>query len=353
MTTRRPLAKTVASLVALAVGLVGCGASSHKAATGSVKPAAASQPTLLVYSAQGYAPNAVEAFSKETHIPAKLVEDSTGPLLARIQAERASPQWGVLWIDGNEPFAALDREGELVKNLPLPDLTPLGQSLVAPDRSFLPTGVTLACAVAYDSAHLSVPPRTYQQLSEPPYAGKVGMNNPAVSGPTYPCVAGVMEALGGVKQGEAFFERLKGQGLRISETNGNTLHLLEAGQIEVALVQSSAAIGESEKVKGVKVAYLEKETVLPSVIGVDAAASPAVRAEAQRFVEWVYSPAGQHQMQIGDPHGDSLFWPVVNGEQPLPALPALAGISTQLLEPYLWGEREAAIDRWFSAKIAG
>lgn len=105
--------------------------------------------------------------------------------------------------------------------------------------------------------------------------------------------------------------------------------------------------------KGVKVAFLKDETVLPSVIGVDAHVPAPVREEAVRFVEWVFSPAGQHQMQIGDPHGDSLFSPVVEGEQPLPALPPLAGISTQLLEPYLWGEREGAIDRWFASKIAG
>ena len=123
------------------------------------------------------------------------------------------------------------------------------------------------------------------------------------------------------------------RGCGSSETNGKTLHLLEDGQIQVALVQSSAAIGESEKVKGVKVAFLKDETVLPSAIGIDAAVSPAEREEAERFLRWVFSPAGQHQMQIGDPHGDSLFWPVVEGKRPPPALPPLEGISTQLLEP--------------------
>jgi len=205
---------TLAWLVGVAVAVVGCGGTNKKEAAPD-KQAAATEPTPLVYSAQGYAQNAVEAFSKETHIPAKLVEDSTGPLLAKITAERANPQWGVLWIDGNEPFAALDKEGQLVKGLALPNLNRLGRELVPPDHSFLPTGVTLACAIAYDAAHIVKPPTTYQQLAQPPYAGKVGMNNPAVSGPTYPCVAGVMEALGSVKAGEAFFEKLKSQGLRV------------------------------------------------------------------------------------------------------------------------------------------
>ena len=39
------------------------------------------------------------------------------------------------------------------------------------------------------------------------------MNDPAVSGPTYPFVAGMMNYLGGVAQGEKFYEDLNNNGL--------------------------------------------------------------------------------------------------------------------------------------------
>jgi iron(III) transport system substrate-binding protein len=335
--------------------LAACGSSSKSSSTTSAAAtsAAAGKTTLIVYSAQGYSPASVKAFEKETGTPTKLVENSTGPLEARIQAEKADPQWRLLWVDGNEGFATLDSEGLLKKNLEVPPLSATGTSLVPADHSFVPTGITLACTIIYNSKEVPNPPTTWQQLLESKYAGKIGMNNPAVSGPTFPCVAGVMNYLGGISQGEAYLKKLKSAGLHVSETNGATLHLLETGQIQIGLIQSSAAIGAAKKVPGLKVGYLPKLTILPSAIGVDAKAPAAVQEEAQKFLTWVLSPTGQHVMQTGEPEGDSLFWPVAPNTKPLPALPQeLSKISTQELEPYEWGKREAEINHWFDANIA-
>ena len=54
-------------------------------------------------------------------------------------------------------------------------------------------------------------------------------------------------------------------------------------------------------------------TLLPSAIGIDAKAPAAEQAEAEKFVEFVLSPAGQKVMQTGDPTGDSLYYPVLSG----------------------------------------
>lgn len=359
--SNRRLLAVLAAIAVSVFGIAACGSSSEEEKSG--EPAASTEhtgsgessggkETLIVYSAQGYAPNSVEAFEEETGIPTKLVENSTGPLFARIQAEKASPQWGLFWVDGAEPFASLDEQGMLVKSLEVPALTSLGEKLVPADSSFVPTGITLACAVVYNSKEVSSPPTSWQQLTESTYANKIGMNNPAVSGPTYPCVVGVMKYLGSEAKGKEFFEKLKSNGLKISETNGDTLHLLETGQISIGLIQSSAEIGAAEKVKGLKVAFLPDETVLPSNIGVDASATPEVREEAQKFIDWVLSAPGQKQMKTGDPEGDSLYWPVAAGTQPRPQLPALGPISTQQVDPYEWGKREASINKWFSENIA-
>lgn len=349
---------TVSVLVAgvSALGVAACGGSGGSSSVSAKQAASTSgggaKPTLLVYSAQGYSPNGVQAFTKETGIPAKLVEDSTGPLLARIQAEKASPQWGLLWVDGDEAFAALDAEGMLQKGLTVPSLTSVGQGLVPADDSYVPTGVTMACTLIYNSKTVSAPPTSWQQLLDAKWKGKVGMNDPAVSGPTYPCIAGLMSYLGSQAKGEAFVKQLKADGLHVSQTNGDTLHLLETGQISLGLIQSSAAIGAAMKTPGLKVAYLPKLTLLPSVIGVDGKAPAAVQQEAQKFIEWVLSPAGQKQMQTGDPHGDSLYWPVVPGTNPLAGLPALSSLSYQKIDPTVWGPREPQINNWFTANIA-
>ena len=88
-------------------------------------------------------------------------------------------------------------------------------------------------------------------------------------------------------------------------------------------MQSSAAIGATFTDKNIGIEYLSPATLLPSAIGIDAKASPQVQAEAEKFVEFVLSPAGQQVMQSGDPTGDSLYYPVLQRRQPAP-LAALA-----------------------------
>jgi len=360
---RRALAAAAAvSLAALGVGACGGSSASPGSSAGSSRvgkggstarsSTSGDRPTLVVYSAQGYDKDTVKAFQAATGIPTKLVDDSTGPLLARIAAERANPQWGLLWVDGDEAFAGLDRQGLLRKGLSAPALTPAGRSVTPADHSYVPTGLTIAGTLVYDSRAVKQPPSDFQQLLAPQWRGKVGMNNPAVSGPTFPFVAGRMAALGGVAQGEAYFRALKANGLHVFQTNPDTLHALQTGQIQVALIQSSAGIGAAVKTPSIKTAFLPTVTLLPGAIGVDAKAPPAVQREAQQFIDFVLSPPGQKAMQGGDPTGDSLYWPVVSSTAPLGPLPALSGIRYSRIDPTVWGPRESAINNFFTSSIA-
>ncbi|HVA84687.1 MAG TPA: hypothetical protein VNF73_00060, partial [Candidatus Saccharimonadales bacterium] len=77
----------------------------------------------------------------------------------------------------------------------------------------------------------------------------------------------------------------------------------------------------------------------------------AVIAEAEAFAAYVLSPAGQQVMQTGDPTGDSLFWPIVNGVSALPQLPALSTVPATPIDPYTWGPQETVINTWFTNNI--
>jgi iron(III) transport system substrate-binding protein len=306
---------------------------------------------LVVYSSQGYDMNTVKAFQKSTGITTELVDDSTGPLLARIAAEANNPQWGLLWVDGDEAFAALDRQGTLLKHFePKVSWTAAARAVLPKDESYIPTGFTLACALVYNSAVVTTPPTSWSQLTQAKWKGDLGMNNPSISGPTYPCVAGVMNHLGGVSAGEQYFEQLKANGLVVNDVNGDTLNALKSGLIKMAIIQSSAEIGASED-SSLKVAFLNPETLLPSVIGIDGKVSHQEQVEAEKFVEFVLSKPGQHQMQIGDPTGDSLYWPVLQGVNPLPNLPQFAAVPYQVLNAYTWGPEETTVNSWFTNNI--
>lgn len=334
-----------------AIALAGCSSSSSSSA-GASSSASAKPVPLVVYSAQGYDKAAVTAFQQATGIPVQLDDDSTGPLLTKIEASKNNPKWDVLWVDGATAFAGLDTQGLLYKGYEPPaSWNSLGSQSIPKDKSYIPAGMTFTVAVAYNKTKVPNPPTTWAQLLDPQWKGQVGMNDPSQSGPTYPFIAGMMNYLGAVSQGEDYFTKLKANGLVINPTNGPTLQALSSGQINLALVQSSAAVGAAIGDKNIGVTYLPPATLLPSAIGISAKASPQVRAEAEKFAEWVLSPAGQRVMQGGDPTGDSLYYPVINGVSPLPGVPPLGSTASQTIDPYKWGPQEGTINTWFDSNI--
>jgi iron(III) transport system substrate-binding protein len=365
--TRVRLLAGVSGAVALSVlAVAGCSSSSSSSSTAAAATSSSSSASstsasasssaaavpLVVYSAQGYDSAMTKAFTKATGIPVQLDDNSTGPLLTQIEASKNNPKWGLLWADGDEAFAGLDTQGLLLKGWePSVSFNSLGTSVEPKDQSYVPTGVTLMGIVAYNKQKVKNPPTTYQALESSTWKGQVGMNDPSQSGPTYPLIAGVMNYLGGVSAGEKFFTALKSNGLVIHPTNGPTLQALTNGQINLALVQSSAAIGATFTDKNIGLEYLDPATLLPSQIGIDAKASPQVQAEAKQFVEYVLSAAGQKVMQTGDPTGDSLYYPVLTGVNPLSSLPSLASVKTQTVDPYTWGTQETTINTWFDSNI--
>ncbi|MCU1491136.1 MAG: extracellular solute-binding protein family 1 [Acidimicrobiaceae bacterium] len=344
---RRGSAVIVAgSVAASAVGLIAGTATAARAPHAKVVP-------LVVYSAQGYDKLVTSTFSKKFHIPVQLDDNSTGPLLTQIEASKNNPKWGLLWVDGATAFASLDQQGLLLRNWE-PNVTwnAVGTASLPKDKSYTPSGTTLVAAVVYDSTKVKSPPTSWQQLLTPAWKGKVGMDDPSQSGPTYPLIAGMMNYFGGVAKGESFFSKLKANGLVINPTNGPTLAALASGQIELALVQSSAAVGATFTDKKLKVIYLKPATLLPSVMGIDSKAPAAEQAEAKMFEQYVLSSAGQKEMQFGDPTGDSLYYPVLQSVAPRKALPALPPASVlQSIDPYKWGSLENSVNSWFTANV--
>ena len=167
-------------------------------------------------------------------------------------------------------------------------------------------------AMVYNKTKVTNPPTTWQQLLRPQWKGEVGMNDPSQSGPTFPFIAGMMNYLGGVSQGETFYTKLKANGLVINPTNGPTLQALTSGQIKLALVQSSAGIGATF---GPAATSAHGEVPQPG----DAAAErdrhrrqgARSRARGGREVHQVRALAGRPAGHADRrPDGDSLYYPV-------------------------------------------
>ncbi len=351
--------------------LAGCGSApvsgaAHKAASGGGTPAAktASSPAasraaghkgrLVIYAAEGYDQAMATAFQKATGIAVKLDDLSTGPLVAKIEAEKNNPQWDVAWFDGDGTMQTLDQAGLLLQHWQpanAANYTRIGKALQSPDGSYIPTGVTAAGAIAYNTKLVPAAdvPKNWNDLLKPFFKNGVGMDNPAISGPTYPVVAGLFHLYGN-SGGQRYFEALKANGLKVFPTNKPTLQALSTGQIKVAIAQDSAEIQAMQQGAPIKIVYPSSGvTMLPGVLGI--AKNAPDLAAAKKFANFVLSPQGQKVM-LTKGGGDSNFNPIIKGEKPN-AVRQQTGIQWNLV-PVRWqGTNYSKIQTWFKDTIAG
>ncbi|WP_298161637.1 ABC transporter substrate-binding protein [Acidocella sp.] len=309
---------------------------------------------LVVYSGLDYGPAVAAAFTQQTGIKVRVVRLSTGSLLARIVAQGQHPDWDIGWFDGATAAAALDAQGLLAHNLPAPlNLTAAGQTMLSQDGSFIPTGFTLAGVFISSPARLPIPPSSWADLTQPAYQGLAGMNDPSISGPTYPMLAGMLDNAGGWPQGQGYVQALKANGLHMFAKNDATLSALQAQAISVAIVQSSAAAFFSLHHPGYQITVPNPAYVLPNVM-VEAKGLSARRArEAAEFMSFVMRPDIQALRQTqGD--ADGYYWPVTtDAPKPLAGMPDLSHVDTKTLDPVRWGNMESAINAWFAKVISG
>ena len=309
---------------------------------------------LVLYSAVDYGPAVARAFTRQTGIKVKAIRLYTGALLARVSAEGHRPAWTMVWFDGDEAAAALDSAGLLAKHT-TPNLSwnSQGKAMVPKDGSYTPTGLTLAGAFTYRTGNLKNPPTTWQALTQANLRGQVGMNNPAISGPMYPLLAGLLTQGGGWPEGKQLVQALKHNGLHVYPKNDNTLAAMRSGDIKLAVTQSSAAWYLAAQHPGLKVALPDPSFALPSVIAVAKGVSPKVRAEAKRFIRFAMAHDTQ-KLRMAKGGADGYYWPLTqDAPAPVSALPPLASVKVQHLDPAHWGPIESQVNHWFSQAIVG
>jgi iron(III) transport system substrate-binding protein len=317
--------------------------------------------TLNVYAALDYTQDVATAFTAKTGIPVTVTALSTGPLLAKMTAEKNNPQWGIYWADGAEPCASLDLDKQLLPYKPAGvKFSLVGKKLQPSTLAYNVTGFTEMVAVVYNSSKVSKP-KSWEDLTSKTYKGQVGMNNPSISGPTFPFIAGLMNQFGSEQAGKDYLLKLKANGLQVFDKNSKTLKGMETGLINVGLVQSSAAVTEVNKYKAAPVkgftpavTYFSKTTILPACIAIDGRASAAQQSAAKQFVDFAFSSQAQTIMKASD-FGDSLFFPVIQGAVPsavAPAIPTIASNLIQFVDPYKWGPIQGEVNDWFTKNIA-
>jgi len=322
-----------------------------------------SQSGLVIYSSVGSAQIVATEFTKETGIRTTVIPLSTGPLLARISAEAHHPRWSVAWFEGDGAAAALDQM-HLLQRGPTPDLdwTPFGQTMQPRNGAYIVTGYTLAGVFLSRASRGQQPAAAWPDLiaqertrlgNQKPCADDVcslGIADPALSGPAYPMLAGLLATCGGWPQGQGLVRQALATGMRLFPSNPSVVLALRSRELEIAVVQSSAAYALVAKDPSFRVQVPRPAAVLPSVVMIAADTDATHRTMARRFETFLMQPRIQ-TLRLHQGSTDHLFWPVTR-DVVQTELPTLDPTEVKHLDPAIWGPQQNAIISWFEREVA-
>jgi iron(III) transport system substrate-binding protein len=238
------------ALAAAAAMLIGSGAAMAK--TPLIVYTALEDEQLPVFK------KAFEAANPDIEI--KWVRDSTGPITARLLAEKGNRQADAVWGLAASSLLLLDKEGLLEGYSPA-GVDKLKASFV--DTAKPPKWVGMdawASAICFNTAEAkahNVPePTSWADLLKPVYADMIVMPNPASSGTGYLTVSAILQLMGEEK-GWAYLDALN-KNMKTYLHSGSK-PCVKAGEGEYVMGISFAYRGVQEKNKGAPL-----DIILPS-----------------------------------------------------------------------------------------
>jgi iron(III) transport system substrate-binding protein len=196
-----------------------------------LSPACAEQ-RLVVYSANDSTLNELvsAAFTRETGIKVDMVSAGSGVLVKRVQAEKDNPQGDVIWgisrslLQTNKAYFAPYVSSE---NAAIPP------DFLDPDHLWTGTNVHLLVITKNTKALATGEgPRTWDDLLDPQYKGKIAFTDPANSGSAFTNTTFLVDHWGG---GDAGWAKVKALFANLKILNRSTLVFQGVGTGEYPL----------------------------------------------------------------------------------------------------------------------
>lgn len=286
-------------------------------------------------------------FKEATGYDVEVVSGNGAETMSRIAAEKSNPQWDVVWIDSMYDVYNLSADDELMTGWEpenAANLTEFSRGLVPENRCFYPTGIHAAGVLVYRNDVYSEEdaPKTFAELTDEAYGGKVGMADPGVAAPAYPLAAYFMDTLG-MDGGQEYFQTLFAQGLKVFPKNPQVVQALASGEISVAMLQESNAYDMASN--GEPISIVWPEDGAPGSTRVAAISAETRQPEiAKAFVNFLLDPETQQALvNTGD---EGYFEPSVEGVERKAERDGNAVLA--VADVVFGAENEADIKEWFA-----
>jgi iron(III) transport system substrate-binding protein len=262
----------------------------------SLAPALTSgaEDKLVIYTA--YEENELKTFWEQFRkdLPdlaakASYIRGSTGPTMARVEAERANPQADVIWGVFNDYVTGAAKKGLLEAYVAAESQT-IPARFKHPENAW--QGVTLltvAFAVNQKKmAELKLPPPTsWADLTNPKYKGHVVMSNPSTSGTAYLLLASHVARLGEDKAFQ-YYEAVDKNLSQVTKSGGAPGRMAASGETPIGIALAYEV--EVAKKQGAPIDVLFPSDGVAWTFEANALVKGAKNPQnAKRFLDWAVS----------------------------------------------------------------
>ena len=197
-------------------------------------PAFAASDVVTIYSADGlhdgkgsWFETQFDAFTKATGVKVQYVEAGSGGVVERVAKEKSNPQADVLVT--LPPFIQrAEAEGLLQKFKPA-----AADQIDGGDDSYQPV-VSNYQNFIYDSAKLDAAPKTFADLLDPKFKGKIQYSTPGQAGDGTAVMLQVIHAFGSKDAAFDYLKKLQDNNVGPSSSTGKLTALVNKGEIFVA-----------------------------------------------------------------------------------------------------------------------
>lgn len=293
-------------------------------AAATVTACGSSQPTITLYNAQHaeLAKAWIDGFTKETGIKVEVRQGGDFELANQILAEGGSSPADVFMTENSPALSLLSSKGALA---PLDPATPVQ----VPSRYSSGAGDWVGIAarstvLVYNPSMVTADqlPKSILDLAGPQWKDRVAV---AAGGADFQAIASAVFAVNGDAAARTWLEGLK-QNARVYRNNVTILAAVNKGEIPAGVIyhyywyKDRAEAGESSKNTELEFFGGRDAGAFVSVSGAGVLRTSKHQAEAQRFVAYMSSHAGQQILA----DTDALEYPVGEGVTPHPGLKPFA-----------------------------
>lgn len=327
--TRRPLLAAAAALAALTLTLTACGGAAD--APGST--ASGSGGTLTLYNAQheDLVQELVDGFTRETGIEVRMRNGDDFEVANQIVQEgKASP--ADVFLTENSPAMDLVADHGLFARIP----AGTAEKVPATRRPSSDDWIGFAArstVLVYDKRRLAQDqlPASILDLADPAWKGQVGI---AAAGADFQAIVSAVLSLKGEAATLDWLRGLKANA-KVYPKNTAVMQAVNAGQIKAGVIyhyywyKDQAEAGTNSDNTALHFFGHQDPGAFVSVSGAGVLASSRHKAEADRFVAYLVSPAGQKILA----DSTALEYPAATGAAANPVLKPLDELDPPAVDP--------------------